>query len=51
MTPSFNEYLKRIRDINAEQEQNRKRKWLELEAAVLGAKPLQIFNLRENNHG
>jgi hypothetical protein len=51
MNKNFNEYLKRIRDMNAEQEQNRKRKWLELEAAVLGVKPLQTFNVRENNHG
>lgn len=45
----FNKYAKRIRDMNSELEQNRKRKWLELEAAVLGVKPLPEFNLVERN--
>lgn len=49
MNKPFNDYLKRIRDMNAEQEQNRKRKWLELEAAVYGMKPLSEFNLAERN--
>lgn len=47
MIKNLNDYLKRIRDMNAEQEQNRKRNWLELEAAVLGVRPLQEFNVRE----
>jgi hypothetical protein len=50
MTKPFNEYLKRIHDMNAEIEQNRKRKWLELEKAVYGMEPLQTFNVRENRH-